>query len=127
MKKALLIFALFAALAANYCRTPAPATKPLPENYQAPKPGQIAQNVAVGDGSAQSCYPNADFMLAFETGLVTVSLDGEVCHYTGEAYMESPGVWVGVWGDGDNYVRIYACGATEASIGRFFLKFNPAE
>lgn len=125
-KKLLILFALCAALVLlNYCRTPAPAI------VAAPEPSvRLAHNVAVGNGSAHSCYPTADFVLKFSSvagfGRVTVSIDGEVCAYPNtEVFAESRTSWVGVWDA--NYVRINADGTTEACIEGKLFTFKPTE
>lgn len=127
--KRLLLFLPFAAtlLALAYCRATAPATSPVPPTVQAPK---THPNVAVGNGSAQSCYANADFVLKFNSeeslGRVTVSIDGETCAYPNvEVFAESRHAWLGVWGA--NYVRIMADGTTEGNVeGRIFT-FQPTD
>lgn len=118
-KKLLILFALCAALALlNYCRTPAPAIGPAPENQATPAI-RLAHNVAVGQWSATALYDNGhtEFHILFSdsahVGMAMYRVGGSECWEQAETCAWGR-EWTACWGA--NFIRINADGTTEAEI-----------
>lgn len=124
MKKTpLILFALCAALALNYCRTPAPATG------LAPEPSiPLAHNVAVGQWSATSLYDNGhtEFHILFSDsahiGMAMYRVGGSECWEQAETCAWGR-EWTACWGA--NFIRINADGTTEAEIDGVKICLEP--